>query len=342
MLRPVLGSQQNVAGQERPCEPAAWRVSSGTAAALGLQPAALAAAPTTAYLMLGDRCAADCAFCAQARTSQASADQLSRVAWPLFDADTVVRAIASAHGRGEIRRACFQVTQGPGSQAAAREAVATLAGAAKRLPICVSIAACNLEEIEMLLDAGAERVTLALDAATAEAYARNKGGSWERAWALLHAAARRFPERIGTHLIAGLGESEEELLNTAQALLRLGLTVGLFALTPVRGTRLEGTAAPPLASYRRIQAGLWLLKEGLSRVEEWRFVKGRLVDFGAPTTALAIWLAGGDAFRTAGCLDCNRPYYNERPSGPLYNYPRPLMPAEAEAEIATLLCSLAL
>ncbi len=308
---------------------------------LGLCPGALDAAPTTAYLMLGERCVADCAFCAQARSSEAAADRLSRVAWPPFDAQRVAQAIAEAHARGEIGRACFQVTHGAGSHASARQAVAALAQAAD-LPICVSIAAHDLEEIEALLAAGAQRVTIALDAATPQVYARTKGGSRERTWALLQAGAGRFPGRLGTHLIAGLGETEEELLNTAQALLRLGLTLGLFAFTPVRGTRLAGAQPPPLESYRRIQAGLWLLKEGLGAIEAWRFEGGRLVDYGATAEALALWLAGGDAFRTAGCPDCNRPYYNERPSGPLYNYPRRLTPDEAEGEIAALLRTLAL
>ena len=40
----------------------------------------------------------------------------------------------------------------------------------------------------------------------------------------------------------------------------------------------------------------------------------------------------GDAFQTVGCPGCNRPYYNERPSGPLYNYPRDLTMEELNNE----------
>ena len=47
-------------------------------------------------------------------------------------------------------------------------------------------------------------------------------------------------------------------------------------------------------------------------------------------------LAGGEAFETAGCPDCNRPFYNERPGGTMYNYPRSLTAAEAEQAIAEL------
>jgi len=32
----------------------------------------------------------------------------------------------------------------------------------------------------------------------------------------------------------------------------------------------------------------------------------------------------GSPFQTSGCPGCNRPYYNEKPSGPIYNYPRSL------------------
>lgn len=319
----------------------ACRVSSGTASVLGLRPAALGAAPTTAYLMLGERCTADCAFCAQARTSEAGADQLSRIHWPPYPADEVAEAIGAAHRRGAIGRACLQVTDSAASHDTAQRAVAALSKETGA-PICVSIAARDLTEIEALLAAGAQRVSIGLDAATPEVYARTKSGSWEHTWALLIAGARRFPNRLGAHLIAGLGETEEELLITAQALVRLGVVIGLFAFTPVQGARLAGAQPPPLESYRRIQAGLWLLKEGLQVVEQWRFVRGQLVDFGATSDAIAAWLAGGDAFRTAGCTDCNRPFYNERPSGPLYNYPRPLTPIEAAGEIERLLQTLEL
>ncbi|MEM4243701.1 MAG: radical SAM protein, partial [Candidatus Bathyarchaeia archaeon] len=29
-----------------------------------------------------------------------------------------------------------------------------------------------------------------------------------------------------------------------------------------------------------------------------------------------------EPFLTSGCPACNRPFYNEKPSGPIYNYPR--------------------
>jgi biotin synthase-related radical SAM superfamily protein len=41
----------------------------------------------------------------------------------------------------------------------------------------------------------------------------------------------------------------------------------------------------------------------------------------------------GEPFQTSGCPDCNRPFYNEQPGGPLYNYPRPLTAGEVARAI---------
>ena len=69
-------------------------VSIGTAAVLGLADVAMDVAPTTAYLMVGGRCSMACRFCAQARTSQAGALNLSRVTWPEFPEKETVSRLA--------------------------------------------------------------------------------------------------------------------------------------------------------------------------------------------------------------------------------------------------------
>jgi biotin synthase len=125
-------------------------------------------------------------------------------------------------------------------------------------------------------------------------------------------------------LIVGLGETEQEMVERIQWAHDLGVTVGLFAFTPVRGTHLADLPPPPLAVYRRMQAARWLIVHDGSRAREMSFDRdGQLADLGA---ALPL---PGEAFRTSGCPDCNRPFYNEQPAGPLYNYPRSLTAAEA-------------
>jgi len=336
MLRPAIEPEQPAieTDEER------WRVSLGSAGVLALREVRMDAPPTTAYLMLGERCSRNCAFCTQARESQADADALSRVSWPAFPADAVAEAAARAYREGRIRRVCFQVTVSPGYFEQARQAVEQLSTRCAA-PICVSVSPRMVDDVAALLDAGAERVTIALDAACEQVYREAKGGSWAQVVALLEASARRFPGRIGTHLIAGLGETERDLIERMQWAHDLGVTIGLFAFTPAAGAAWAERQPPPLSSYRRAQAARWLIVHDLARAEHWRYdMGGVLISFSVAAQQLRDWLAGGDAFRTAGCAACNRPYYNERPGGVMYNYPRPLTPAEAEAEVAALIYSL--
>jgi biotin synthase len=313
-----------------------WRVSSGSAAVLGLHSLRMDTAPTTAYIMLGERCQRDCSFCAQARTSSADQAALSRVIWPLFQVGQVISALSQAHARGDIQRACFQVTTCPGHLSQAREAVALLARQTD-VHICVSVLAHTAEDVRDLLQAGAQRVTLALDAATPETYARTKHGTWSRALELLETCARAFPGRVGTHLIVGLGESERDVLFLIQRLIDLDISIGLFAFTPVAGTVMATQPPPPLDQYRRVQAALWLVTQGHTHVQCMTFdAQGQISGFGLPSAQMWALLSGGQAFQTPGCPGCNRPYYNERPGGVMYNYPRPLTLAEVEEALELL------
>ncbi len=316
-----------------PNEHKVWCVSSGSAAVLGLQPLRMDAAPTTAYLMLGERCQRACAFCAQARTSVAREGALSRVIWPGYETDQVLAALSSSRAEQALRRVCFQVTAAPGAVSRVRDAVAQVSSATA-LPICVSVAVNSLAEIESLLHVGAERVTLALDAATPELYAVAKGGSWTRAISLLETAARTWPGHLGTHLIVGLGETERAMVELIQRLADEKISIGLFAFTPVPGTAWGDRQPPELGHYRRIQTALWLIVQGQVRAEGMRFDEaGHLVDYGILNERLRALLHDGEPFRTSGCPGCNRPYYNERPGGTIYNYPQPLTPEQARAAV---------
>ncbi len=165
---------------------------------------------------------------------------------------------------------------------------------------------------------------------------------WARRLDLLRRAARLFPGRIGTHLIAGLGETEQEMALALQDLLDRGVMVGLFAFTPVAGTLWEDRPPPSLASYRRIQAARYVMARGACRADGFSFsTTGQILSYGLHRERLRELLAGGRAFQTAGCPGCNRPYYNERPGKVMYNYPRPVHPAEVEAALSAVVAELA-
>ena len=304
-----------------------WKLSIGTAGAVGLRHLKTDAPPTTAYIMLGERCLRNCAFCAQARASTAGAKFLSRVAWHGEEEDRAIQAIGTAYKEGKIKRVCLQVVETPDSFAIVARALAKFK-AYPGLPVVVSCHVANVAQAEQLFALGAARLGIALDVATPALFARIKGGSFTQRWQLLCDCAAKFPGKITTHLIVGLGETEKEMWDLMCACVARKITVALFAFTPLQGTPLATTPPPDRSSYRRLQIGLELLRRGYPATVI-HCDTTRITAIALPN--LAQLLADGHAFYTCGCPDCNRPYYNDHPGRPLYNYHRPLTPAELTA-----------
>ncbi|HVJ48226.1 radical SAM protein [Desulfitobacterium sp.] len=307
------------------------RCSLGTAKVLGLRKVKVDALPTTAYLLLGERCKFNCAFCAQARESGARADLLSRVSWPDYQDEEFSASLKGlAAEEADFHRLCFQVVQDKEALQEVKKWVSQVKTSRPELPVCVSAGPRSIEEIGELIHLGAEHVSIALDAATPEIFAQMKDGSWDSRYLLLTEAAAHYPGHLATHLIVGLGETEEEMLTRIQDLQDRGIIVALFAFTPVKGTRLEKVPQPKMEHYRRIQAGYYLVRKGLAQAENFRYAEGKVVSYGLALEQLKNALQTGEAFRTSGCPDCNRPYFNETPGEELYNYPRPLLAGEID------------
>jgi len=200
------------------------------------------------------------------------------------------------------------------------------------IPISVSCQPESVDDIRRLADAGAERIGIALDAASEKLFKCVKGIDargpyiWERQFELLAEAVRIFGRaKVSTHLIVGLGETEEEMVRTIQKCIDMGVLPALFAFTPIEGTTFGRMTQPAVSDYRRLQLARHLILHGCSNFNRMRFDDaGRLIDFGVNMRELRRIIGNGKPFRTSGCPDCNRPYYNEKPSGPIYNYPRRL------------------
>ena len=319
-------------------KPERVRVSVGTAAALNLIHMRLNVAPTTAYIMsyTEGSCTANCSFCAQARDNSSSRDQLSRVEWPDYPTWDVVEGFSKPSAQ-VLQRVCLQVINYPGFLEDTLSLVATFK--ATRLPISVDTCPVGGAGLRRLRDAGVDRVSIPLDGATPKVFNRIKGRGvggpykWETHMEALREAVKIFGAgNVGSNLIVGLGETEREAAQLVQTLKDMGVITVLFAFTPLEGTRLSDIPQPPLDAYRRIQAARHLIDRGLATVKDMSFdEEGRITGYGPVNLAEA--LKDGAAFMTTGCPACNRPFYNERPSGPYYNYPRPLKPGETEKEI---------
>jgi len=246
------------------------RLSTGSAAKLGLLNIEQLTEPTTCYVMLGEQCVNNCQFCAQSINH----NQLSRIEWPEFG------DVTEKINKSDFKRVCLQCTS---------VGIGEVKHWAQKInkPISISYNFKEMHEIDDIIE-HADRVSIPLDAATAEIYRDVKADDFNKKLALIESAAKKYPGKISTHLIAGLGETEAEMQKIIDKLQELNVTIGLFAFTPIKGTKLENRKPPELAYYRKLQK---YLKTG---------------------------------FRTSGCVDCNRPYYNEKPTGPIYNYPREL------------------
>jgi len=309
------------------------RVSLGSAVVIGLAEGKLDAKPSTAYLMTyrENKCAANCGFCPQARGSRSNADMLSRVSWPVFPTEQVINGLREAVNSMLVKRVCVQALNYPEVFSHLQSLVKVIYQEMK-VPLSISCQPLNRENIKSLAEAGAERIGIPLDATTPELFYRIKGVlaggpySWEKQFELLRIAVSIFGKgKVSTHLIVGLGETEEEMVKAIQQCVDMDVLPALFAFTPIQGTPLETWRQPSIQSYRQIQTARHIILLKIARSDDMLFdSEGHLVEFGVEKKILEQLIQNGLPFQTSGCPDCNRPYYNEKPSGPIYNYPRPL------------------
>jgi len=316
------------------------RVSAGSAIVLGLLNAKLDAPPTTVYLMTYKRgkCSANCSFCPQAKGSQSRTDMLSRVSWPIYLTKHVINRIDRTFKEAKTERVCIQALNYP-QVFFHLQALANAIHKQSCIPISVSCQPLQRENIVQLAEAGIERIGIPLDAATEEIFTRTKGSStggfysWKDQWKLLNEAVGVFGKgKVSTHLIVGLGETEKHMIKTLQQCVDMAVLPGLFAFTPIPGTGLANESQPPIEKYRRIQVARYLIMQGTARYEDMSFdEKEDLSEFGVDDQILLQVVEKGEAFLTSGCPDCNRPYYNEKPRGLMYNYPQKLSPDDVSS-----------
>ena len=295
------------------------RASIGTLAVLGMRDIRMAAVPTTAYLMTSSSCIGDCAYCGQGRSAVGDHSHLSRINWPEVGENQLVEAFI-AHP-GVFQRVCFQTTASHGVLRQLLVLVPRI-HEASGVPISVSYRVTRHEEADQLFDAGVQRIGVAIDCCSKRLHPQLRGGSLAESVTLVKDLAGRYPGRISTHLIIGLGEEEMEAAELMLELHRAGVLVSLFAFSPVRGTRMEHRAPPALVSYRKLQLLLGLL----DWQEQERFcvaydARKSIHGLGLSEAQIRLFLGRHFVFVTHGCPGCNRPFYTEVPGGTMFNFP---------------------
>ena len=314
------------------------RLSIGTSFQLGLESGSKDPYFTTAFIMTykEGKCEANCAFCPQARESSASSDRLSRLSWPEYSIDALIENWPPT---GQFTRICTQTICYPEVVDDVIDIVGRLRKITK-LPISVAIHPISKVDMTKLKDVGISNIGIALDASTPELFDEIKGKQREShyRWEHHHQAIEDALEIFGngnvtTHLIVGLGESEFEAAKFIADMYQKDVSVGLFAFTNIKGTSLEDHLPPDLESYRRIQVVRHLVSRKELEVDQIAKDERGRISLKFDSTKLRETLSSGEAFRVTGCKGCNRPFYNERPRGPMYNYPRDLTEDEIQQAI---------
>jgi len=308
------------------------RLSIGTAVQLGIETGNSDPFFTTAFLMTyqENKCESNCAFCPQARDSSSSSDRLSRISWPEYE----LKLVIDNWRPRKFRRICIQTICYANVVNDVVDIVGELQKVTK-LPISVSIHSIDKNDLLKLKDSGVSNIGIALDASTPILFEEIKGEKrdttyrWHRHIRALEEALEIFGKgNVATHLIIGLGETEKEATEFIFQMEEMGIGIGLFAFTAIKGTSLEGRSSPDLSSYRRIQVIRHLVSKGLLSSEQISSDDEGRVSLDIKKASILKELSSGKAFQVTGCKGCNRPYYNERPRGPMYNYPRPLSKIE--------------
>ncbi len=282
-------------------------------------------------------CAANCSYCGLQRRREGSYEGKSfiRVPWPVISLD---EAIARSRERlSVVKRVCLSMITHP---RVARDARVILDRLHRELPeVPISLLSnptlLTRADLEFFRDVPIDRLGIAVDAATEPIFDRNRAKDvsgphrWERYWRFFEAALEVFgPNRVGIHLIVGLGETEEEMIRLIGRIRRAGGSTHLFSFFPEAGSRLAAHSQPPVGRYRRVQLARYLIDEDLATADKFRFDEhGRLVSFGAAQQRAEQATATGAPFMTSGCPDetgavaCNRPYGDCKPGDDIRSFP---------------------
>lgn len=331
------------------------QMSTAAAITLGLIPGRMFRTDCTHCLNLlltyPEGCRANCAYCGLARHREEARDYADRnfirVDWPALSYREVIERVRAGGDQGRFQRMCISMISHPDAN---RDTLELLTEWARELPhIPVSIlsnpSTMERDDLASLKQAGADIFTVALDAVTPEIFERTRGKAvdsphrWEKYWQAIDWAAEIFgPEKLGAHLICGMGETERELLEVVQGIRDRGGHSHLFAFFPEKGSLMEDSPACDKAQWRRVQLARHLIDYAGGHFLRMEFdASGKVVGFGMPESELEQIVNAGSPFRTSGCPGneatevsaCNRPYGDSKPSA-ILSYPFKLNPEDIE------------
>lgn len=315
------------------------QMSTAAAITLGLVPGSMHRTACTHCLNLlvtyPEGCRANCSYCGLARHREETRDYADRnfirVDWPTARYDEVIERVRNSADKGQFQRMCISMITHPNSD---EDTFVLLDKWVKEVPhIPVSILSnpttLDYDDLVRLRDMGADIFTVALDAVTPEIFERTRGKTvdsphtWDKYWQAIEWAAEIFgPEKFGAHLICGMGETEQEMLEVCQKIKDLGGHNHMFAFFPEQGSLMEDWDPVDKAQWRRVQLARFIIDYAGGRIDDMKFNDaGQVVDYGIPHDEVEALISSGKPFQTSGCPGkddeevsaCNRPYGDSSP-----------------------------
>jgi len=275
-------------------------------------------------------CQANCSYCGLSNSRPGSTKSFIRVAWPLYSLDQIIEQ--SAKYINKVSRICI-------SMITKSEAVEDTILITQRLrqsvelPVSLLIAPTitNKQTLLKFKEAGADRIGIAVDAATEPLFRQHRGTAhqWQRYWSCFDEAVEIFGiNMVGSHLMAGLGETENDMVDAIFKTRNHGGYTHLFSFFPEKGTSMENRKPPALDSYRRIQLARYLIDNSYMNSRSFEFDrKGQIVSLGLAHKDILDIIKTGKPFQTSGCpgqdgeVACNRPFGNSVPGPDVRNLP---------------------
>ena len=329
------------------------QMSTAAAITLGLVPGKMHRVSCTHCLNLlvtyPEGCRANCAYCGLARHREEARDYADRnfirVDWPTARYDDVIARVKAGGDRGQFERMCISMITHPNSNDDTFVLLEKWVREVPEVPVSILSNPTTLEkaDLERMKAMGADIFTVALDAVTPAIFDRTRGKGvdsphkWDKYWQAIEWAAEVFgPEKFGAHLICGMGETEQEMLEVCQRIKDLGGHNHMFAFYPERGSMMEDWPGVDRGQWRRVQLARFIIDYAGGRIDDMRFdAAGRVADFGLPRDDLEVLIASGKPFRTSGCPGkedeavsaCNRPYGDSTP-GDILSFPFAPQPAD--------------
>ncbi len=294
------------------------------------------------YLMqhLKDGCQANCSFCVQSKETKKKRKhsmlvnkKLMRFPMPIFS-ECLKSGELEKKG---LERFCIQTVYNKRTIPDLLDLVSSVRSVSN-IPLTACSIPVSKKTLTGLKDAGLDMIVINYETATPELFSAIRGSerkgpyTWQGITKSIDHAIDVFgPNKVGSHLQIGFGESQRDALKLIQSLKDKKAFVSLFAFRPLAGTALENNKRISYARYHQLQLASYLIQNTIVHIKDMLFDDdGNISSYGISNIELKKYIMSGNPFRNRGCPGCNRVYFDTDPGERFYSYPRNLLSEELD------------